>query len=204
MLGSWKPVVACIGVFIGLTILSLIIFSPPTFAAMLLLGSLMLLAGTLCIFATTSLFQEGLTLLHLLEPHFKTLSEKNFAVSALMELMGFEGSEYQAALESIHEVVFTKLNSTAGLWGLNLSQFTSLNNFTDTPAKLGSNLPAFADLVNYDYSVLMELVTSSWAVTTRNVVLELSSWAFGTGLYGKYLPLLIIFIYFSKHSKIYI
>ena len=185
MLGSWKPVLAGVGIFLGLVILSLVLFSPPTFAAMLLLGALMFLASTLCIFATTSLFQEGLAILRLLEPHFKSLSEKNFAAKALMEFMGL-GAEYQAVLESLHEVVLTKLNDTAGQWGLNISNITNLSNLTDlsTPTKLGNNLPGFAELMKYDYSALLELITSSWAVTTRNVVIEVSSWAFGTGLYG--------------------
>jgi hypothetical protein len=129
MLGSWKPVVVGVSILFGIVILTLIIFSPPTFAAILLLGTLMLLASTLCIFGTTSLFQEGLALLNLLEPHFKYLSERNFAMNTL-ELMGLSG-EYKTVLESLHEVVFTKLNTTAGQWGLNISDITSLPNLTD-------------------------------------------------------------------------
>jgi hypothetical protein len=186
MLGSWKPVVVGVGIFFGLLI-TLIIFSPPTFAATLLLGGLVLIASTLCLFATTSLFKEGLTLLHLLQPHFKALSEKTFAGNTLMDLMGL-GGEYHTVLESLHEVVLSKLNSTAGQWGFNISDITSLPNLTDlstTPAKLGNNLPGVVELMNYDYSMLLELITSNWAVTTRNLVVEVSSWAFGTGMYGR-------------------
>eukprot|EP00026_Physarum_polycephalum_P004425 Phypoly_transcript_04444.p1 GENE.Phypoly_transcript_04444~~Phypoly_transcript_04444.p1 ORF type:complete len:640 (+),score=73.98 Phypoly_transcript_04444:91-2010(+) len=182
MLGSWKPVVAGVSIIFGILILTLIIFSPPTFAAILLLGTLTILASTLCIFATTSLFQEGLALLNLLEPHFKYLSDRNFAMNTL-EMMGL-GGEYQTVLESLHEVVFTKLNTTAGQWGLNISNITSLPNLTELSTVQRDNLPGFAELMNYDYSALLELITSSWAVTTRNVVIEVSSWAFGTGLYA--------------------
>lgn len=195
MLGSWRPAMVGVFIILFLLIIFLIFLSPPTFAAILLLAALILTVGTLAIFGTTSLIQEGFTLLKLLEPHLHALSEKRYAADTFMEMMGL-GSEYRNAFTSLHEIVVNRLNST---WGFNISDIGNVNlsNFTElsTP-RLGENLPRLDEILKYDYTALMEWVTGSWGVTTRNVVMHVSGWAFGTSFYGNYFNILCLITFF--------
>lgn len=181
MLGSWKPVVIGFFVILFLLIAFLILLSPPTFAAILLLTALFLTIGTLAIFSTTSFIHEMFTLLQLLEPHIKYLSQKKFETDAVLEIFGI-GHEYRSVFASFHDVVLTKLTETAGEWGWNITNFGNFTNFS-TLSNL-TDLATSDDLFNkYDYSTVMDLVTGSWGVATRNVFVQLSGWAFGTSFY---------------------
>lgn len=177
MIGSWRPVMVGVFILLLLLIISIIFLSPPTFAAVLLLTALVLIVGTILLFGTTSLIHEGLILLKLLEPHLQVLSEKRYAADTFMEMMGV-GSEYRNVFTSLHEVVVNRLNTT---WGFNISEFGNLTELSTT-TKFG-DLPRVEEFLKYDYTALMEWISGSWGVTTRNVVMHVSGWAFGTSFY---------------------
>ncbi len=168
----------------------LIFPSAATFAAVVLVVSLLLSFVILCHFSTTQLFREGIVLMHLVEPLVKTLPRQELVSNKILETIG---GDYGLVASSTISGFLRKLNSTQ--WNVTdiglatIGNITDYNFFGDIPFL--DNLSSWDDVTSLgmgDFDNVMGIINSGWAVTTRTVVVEVVKFAgkftFGSSLFG--------------------